>query len=105
MIFAIAGQKEPVVLRSNVQSSNTGQVRVVWRFAGTAGSRMYSPNGDKNSLVLVNLTTTNNGDYTPQAISSSLTDSRWNMENGQSYFLQVDIFGELYYINQVCWRH
>ena len=99
-VFAIAGQEEPIVLSSNVQSSNTGQVKVMWRFAGTAGSNMYSPNGDKNSLVLVNLTTANNGDYFPQAMvtSDSLqlssTNSDWRTVNGQTYRLQVENFGE-----------
>ena len=99
MIFAIAGQKESVVLSSNVQSSNTGQVRVTWRFAGTAGSsRTYFPNGEKNSLILVNLTTADNGDYTPQASSSSMPNNLdWSNVNGQIYRLRVDIFGELYY--------
>ena len=102
-MFAIAGQEEPVVLSSNVQSSNTGQVRVIWRFAGSAGSsRTYSPNGDKNSLVLVNLTTANNGDYFPvaTATSSLLTNANWKNENGQHYFLRVENFSELYYTNQ-----
>ena len=81
-VFALAGQEEPVVLSSNVQSSNTGQVKVMWHFAGTAGSNMYSPNSDKNSLVL---TTANNGDYFPQVmvtssslqLSSTNSDSEW----------------------------
>ena len=83
-----------------MQSSNTGQVKVMWLFTGTAGSSIYSPNGDKNSLVLVNLTTADNGDYTPQAMvtSSSLQLSPdWNTVIGQTYRLHVvDIFGELY---------
>ena len=102
-MFVIAGQEEPVVLSSNVQSSNTGQVRVIWRFAGTAGSsRAYFPNGDKNSLVLVNLTTANNGDYFPVACQATATSSNanWKNEDGQHYFLRVDNFGELYYTNQ-----
>ena len=106
-MFAIAGQEEPVVLSSNVQSSNTGQVKVMWHFAGTAGSNMYSPNSDKNSLVLVNLTTANNGDYFPQAMvtSDSLqlssTNSDWRTVNGQTYRLQVEHFGELYYCSML----
>ena len=94
-MFAIAGQEEPVVLSANVQSSITGQVGVLWHFGGTAGTRTYSPNGDKNSLVLVNLTTADNGDYFPQASSSSMPNHPdWSNVNGQTYRLRVDIFGE-----------
>ena len=104
MVSAIAGQEEPFTLRSNVQGSITGQVKVMWHFAGTAGNRMYSPNGDKNSLVLVNLTTADNGDYFPLAIATSPSLAfvkEWTNQKGQNYSLQVDFFSELYYTNQV----
>ena len=106
-MFAIARQEEPFTLRSNVQGSITGQVKVMWHFAGTAGSRMYSPNGDKNSLVLVNLTTADNGDYFPLAIATSPSLAfveEWTNQKGQTYSLQVDFFSKLYYTNQVCWH-
>ena len=105
MMFAIARQEEPIVLRSNVQGSITGQVRVMWHFAGSAGTNMYSPNGDKNSLVLVNLTTADDGDYFPLATATRLKFVKgWTNQKGQTYRLHVDIFGELYYTNQVCWH-
>ena len=80
----------------------------MWRFAGTAGSNMYSPNGDKNSLVLVNLTTANNGDYFPQAMvtSDSLqlssTNSDWRTVNGQPIAFRLKIL--VSDTTVVCWH-
>ena len=96
---ALSGQEEPVILRSNVQSSNTGQIRVEWVFAATTAVNpvRLSPNGDKNSLILSNLTTANTGEYFPvaTATSSSLTNPEWKIVNGQRYFLKVNYFGKL----------
>ena len=97
---ALSGQEEPVILRSNVQSSNTGQIRVEWVFAATStGGNMVvrSPNGDKNSLILSNLTTADTGEYYPVAkvTSALLTNPDWKIVVGQRYSLKVDNFSKL----------
>ena len=56
-MYALEGQDEPVVFEANVQSSNTGQVQVMWEFIGTGNVQTLPPNGDRHSLVLHKVTT------------------------------------------------
>ena len=96
-VYVLAGRDELLVLESNVQSSITGQVEVMWEFTGAGQPTSYTPTGDKHSLVLNNLTAANAGEYYPvaTATSSSLTDSKYKMVSGQHYLIKVEFFGEL----------
>ena len=96
-MYALEGQDEPVVFEANVQSSNTGQVQVVWMYFSTGNPGQTLPaNGDRHSLVLHNVTTANAGVYYPvaRATSPSLPASALRTQSGQRYSLTVDLFGE-----------